>query len=710
MTRIFCVLLNFVVIFNLTGQNKPNPVIKVKYPKTKTVNQVDDYFGTKVSDPYRWLEDDKAPEVAQWVDEENAVTASYFSNIPFRSKIVSRYQELFNYVKLSTPIKIGKYFIFSKNEGLQNQPVVYIQEGEKGEPQVLLDPNTMSKEGTEYITLMEHSKNKRYLAFTKFAAGSDWSEIRVIDLETKQQLPDVIKWVKFSNASWQGDGFYYSRFPEPKGGGELSDANKYHSIYYHKLGTLQSEDKKIFGNDDAPLMTHFCSVTEDERYLAVYAATGTDGFETYFKDLRDPNSKFEKLFSGFDNKSTIVDNNDDFFLVHTNIDAPNYKLIQIDPKFPDKKGWATIIPQSKTDVLESVTTGGGKLFAQYLKNSTNKIIFYDRQGYSPTEIKLPELGTVSGMSGGKDDEDIYYTFSSFLYPPTIFKFNIPSGKAEPYFQTEFKFNPKDYVSKQVFYQGKDGKKISMFLVHKKGLKSDGQNPCYLYGYGGFNISMVPQYSPSRLLLIENGAVFAMPNIRGGGEYGEDWHKAGMMDKKQTVFNDFIAAAEYLINRKYTSAEKLGIAGGSNGGLLVGACMTQRPDLFAVALPAVGVMDMLRFHKFTIGWAWVPEYGSSEKPDQFAYLYKYSPYHNLKKGTTYPATLVTTGDHDDRVVPAHSFKFAAQLQAFQKGNKPVLIRIEKSAGHGAGKPTTKIIEEQADILSFFLYNTNAVIKY
>ncbi len=709
MTRIFCILFSLLLFNSLNGQNKPNPTIKLKYFKTRTVDQVDDYHGTKVSDPYRWLEDDKAPEVEKWVDDQNQITSGYFQKVPFRDKIVSRYQELFNYVKLSSPLKVGNRFIFAKNDGLQNQPVYYIQDTEKGDPKVLLDPNELSKEGTVAITLMEYSKDKRYLAFTKASSGSDWSEIRVIDLETKQQLPDVIKWVKFSNASWQGNGFYYSRFPEPKGGGELSDANKFHAVYYHKLGDPQSADKMIFGNETDPLINHYASVTDDERYLAVYAAAGTDGFETYFKDLKNPEAKFVKLFGGFENKSTIIDNNDDFFLVHTNIGAPNYKLIQIDPAYPEQKSWATIIPQSK-DVLVSVTAAGNKLFAVFLKDATNKIFHYDRQGYSPTEIKLPELGTASGFSGSKDDKEVYYTFSSFLYPPTIFKYDIATAKSVPYFETELKFNPKDYVSKQVFYNSKGGKKVSMFIVHKKGLKLDGQNPCYLYGYGGFNLSQQPNYSPSRMMLLENGGIFALPNIRGGGEYGEAWHRAGMLEKKQAVFDDFIGAAEYLIQRKYTMSSKLGIGGGSNGGLLVGACMVQRPDLFAVAMPAVGVMDMLRFHKFTIGWAWVPEYGSSDKPEQFAYLYKYSPYHNLKKGTSYPATLVTTGDHDDRVVPAHSFKFAAMLQNCQKGNNPTLIRIDKPAGHGAGKPTSKIIEEQADIWSFFFYNTNTPVKY
>lgn len=709
MTKFLVLFCTVLLVSGISAQNKPYPNIKVKYPKTKTVDQVDNYFGTKISDPYRWLEVDTAAEVEQWVNEENAVTADYLSKIPFKDKIVSRYQELFNYVKLSSPEKIGNHFIFAKNDGLQNQAVIYIQDGEKGEPVVLLDPNKLSKDGTAAVTLMEHSKNKKYLAYTVSQEGSDWSEIHIIDLETKQNMPDVIKWVKFSNASWQGDGFYYSRFPEPKEKTEMSETNRYHSLYYHKLGEPQSSDKVIFNNEKDPKLNHYGNVTEDERYLIVYAAKGTDGFETWVKDLRDPASKFNRLFEGFLNKSTVIDNNDDFFLVHTNIDAPNYKLIQIDPKYPQKTGWATIIPQSK-DVMQSVTTAGGKLYATYLQNATTKVFQYDRQGYGALEIKLPDLGTASGFSGNKDDTDVFYTFSSFLYPPTIFKYNVATGKSNSYFEAELKFNPKDYVSKQVFYTTKDRKKISMFIVYKKTVKTDGNNPCYLYGYGGFNISQLPYYSPSRMVLLENGGIFAMPNIRGGGEYGESWHQDGMLDKKQNVFDDFIAAAEYLIQRKYTSAVKLGIAGGSNGGLLVGACMVQRPELFAVALPSVGVMDMLRYHKFTIGWAWAPEYGTSEKPGEFANLYKYSPYHNLKKGTKYPATLVMTGDHDDRVVPAHSFKFAAQLQNCQKGNAPALIRIETKAGHGDGKPTSKIIEEQADMWSFFFYNTNSPVSY
>ncbi len=709
MTKFFVILFQFVLVFTINAQVKPYPPIKIKYLKTATVNQVDDYHGTKVNDPYRWLEDDKSPVTMQWVKDQNMITASYMEKVPFRSQIVTRYQELFDYVKLTSPRKIGKFFIFSKNDGLQNQSVIYMQEGEKGEPEVLIDPNKLSTDGTVTINLMGQSKDKKYLAFSKSKSGSDWSEIRVFDLENRKELPDVIKWVKFSDASWQGDGFYYSRYPEPSNASEKTESNQFHAVYFHKLGDQQSSDKLIFNNEKEKLLNHYAQVTEDERYLVVYAARGTDGFETWTKNLTQPDSKFTRIFEGFDNKSTVIDNVEDFFLIHTNIDAPNYKLMQFDPAYPDKKSWATIIPQSK-DVLQSVTTAGNKLYGTYLSNSTNKIFQYDRQGYDATEIKLPELGTASGFEGNKDDTDVYYSFSSFLYPPTIFKYDITGKKSAPYFAAELKFNPKDYVSKQVFYNTKDGKKISMFLVHKKSVKLDGQNPCFLYGYGGFNTSMLPTYSPSRMVLLENGGVFALPNIRGGGEYGEAWHQGGMLDKKQNVFNDFIAAAEYLIARKYTSAAKLGIAGGSNGGLLIGACMTQRPELFAVALPAVGVMDMLRYQKFTIGWAWVPEYGTSDKPGDFAYLYKYSPLHNIKKGVSYPATLVTTGDHDDRVVPGHSFKYAATLQANQKGPKPVLIRVETDAGHGAGKPTSKIIEEQADILSFFFYNTNAQVKY
>ncbi|HMG16057.1 MAG TPA: prolyl oligopeptidase family serine peptidase [Saprospiraceae bacterium] len=704
-----CILLSFFAVTFLSAQSFKNSTIKVKYPTTKTVHQADDYFGTLVDDPYRWLEIDTAAEVEKWVVEENKVTSDYFKQIPYKDKIRARYEELFNYPKLSSPGKVGRYYIFSKNDGLQNQAVYYIQDGPNGKPEVLIDPNILSKDGTIAIGLMGHSKDNKYLAYTKSAAGSDWSEIRVIDLDTRKDIPDVINWVKFSGAAWQGHGFYYSRFPEPKGGGELSDANKFHSVYFHKLGEPQSKDELIFSNDKEPLLTHSASVSESEQYVFVYAASGTDGFETYYKDMYKADKGFIKLFSGFEHKSTMVEVEDNKFLIQTDIDAPNYRLVAIDPYNPDKSKWKNIIPESR-DFLESVGTAGGKIFATYLHNATSKVMEMNMDGSNVKEINLPGLGSAGGFSGNKDDTEVFYTYASFVFPPSIFKYTISSGTTEQFFKTELKFDPKDYEENQVFYPSKDGTKVSMFLVHKKALKLDGNNPCYLYSYGGFNIPMMPGFSASRMLLLENGGVFAMPNIRGGSEYGEAWHKGGMLEKKQNVFDDFISAAEYLIKEKYTNKSKLAIAGGSNGGLLVGACMTQRPDLFAVAFPAVGVMDMLRFHKFTIGWAWVPEYGSSDKADQFKYLFKYSPYHNLKKGVNYPATLVTTADHDDRVVPAHSFKFAAMLQNCQTGTNPTLIRIETKAGHGAGKPTSKIIDEQSDIWSFFFYNTDSKIKY
>ena len=707
--KLICILFSFFAVTVLSAQSGKNPTIKVKYPTTKTVHQADDYFGTLVDDPYRWLEIDTAAEVEKWVVEENKVTSDYFKQIPFRDKIRARYEVLFNYPKLSSPGKVGRYYIFSKNDGLQNQSVYYIQDGPNGKPEVLIDPNALSKDGTVAIGLMGHSKDNKYLAYTKSAAGSDWSEIRVIDLDTKKDIPDVIKWVKFSGAAWQGHGFYYSRFPEPKGGSELSDANKFHSVYFHKLGEPQSKDELIFSNDKEPLLTHSAQVSENEQYVFVYAASGTDGFETYYKDMYKADKGFIKLFSGFEHKSTLVEVENNKFLIHTDIDAPNYRVVEIDPYHPEKTNWRNVIPESR-DLLETVGTAGGKMFATYLHNATSKIIQMDMDGSNNKEIKLPGLGSAGGFSGNKDDEEVFYTYSSFVFPPSIFKYTIANGQTEQFFKTELKFDPNDYEEKQVYYPSKDGTKVTMFLVYKKGLKLDGTNPCYLYSYGGFNIPMMPGFSASRMLLLENGGVYAMPNIRGGSEYGEAWHKGGMLEKKQNVFDDFISAAEYLIKEKYTSKEKLAISGGSNGGLLVGACMTQRPDLFAVAFPAVGVMDMLRFHKFTIGWAWVPEYGSSDKAEQFKYLFKYSPYHNLKKGVSYPATLVTTADHDDRVVPAHSFKFAAMLQSCQTGANPTLIRIETKAGHGAGKPTSKIIDEQADIWSFFFYNTNSKVKY
>lgn len=694
-----------------TSDNKMTkyPVIDVEYPQTKKVAQSDDYHGTLVAAPYRWLEIDTAREVMNWVDIQNDVTFGYLGKVPFRNAIKKRYTELYNYPKLSSPRKIGDFYIFSKNDGLQNQSVIYIQQGLDGEPEVLIDPNKLSDDGTVSVSLLGASKDNKYIAVSRSKAGSDWNQIRVMNLETKEELTDRIEWVKFSGASWHKDGFFYSRYPEPAMGTELSNLNLYHSVYYHKIGTDQSKDKLIYEDLQQPKMNHYASVTEDEAYLILHASPGTDGFATYVKDL-GKNEEFQLLFEGYSNKSSIVHHlGEGQFLVHTDIDAPNYRLIKIDSRKPSKENWVNIMPES-SDLLENVKTGGGKLFALYLQDATSRIYQMEYDGSDKREIQLPGLGTAEWNGGKKDDTLLFYSFTSFINPPTIFSFDMTTGTSSVFYKTELKFNPEQYVEKQVFYQSKDGTKVPMFIVHKKDLKLDGSNPAELYAYGGFNVNQTPAFSPPRIILLENGGVFAMPNLRGGGEYGEAWHQAGMLEKKQNVFDDFIAAAEYLISEGYTSSGKLAISGGSNGGLLVGACMTQRPDLYAVAFPAVGVMDMLRYHLFTIGRAWAVEYGSSENADQFEYLYKYSPLHNLKDGTSYPATMVTTADHDDRVVPAHSFKFAARLQEAHTGENPVLIRIEKDAGHGAGKPTSKIIEEQADKWSFLFYNTKTPVNY
>lgn len=693
-----------------TTQNETqNPMMELTYPETKTVDVEDEYFGTKVKDEYRWLELDTAADVKEWVVEQNKVSFGYLEKIPYRKDIEKRYTELFNYPKLSSPFKVGDYYLFYKNDGLQNQSVIYIQEGLDGEPEVFLDPNQMSKDGTTAITISGVSKDKKYVTYNKSDAGSDWVEIHVMEVATKKKMPDVLTWVKFSGASWWKDGFFYSRYPAPEKGSELSGNNQFHSVYYHKLGTDQSEDKLVYEDKQNPNYYHFGGVTEDRKYFILYAQPGTDGFATYYKDL-EADSDFIPLFEGFSNKSGVVKHLDGKFLVRTDIDAPNYRVIEVDLENPEKENWKDIIPETD-NLLQSVSTGGGKLFADYLEKATTRIYQMDYDGSNKKAIELPGLGSAGGFNGEENDKTLFYAFTSFTYPNTIFKFDVETGKSEQFYKAPLKFNPEDYVEKQVTYKSKDGTPVTMFIVHKKGLKMDGNNPTYLYAYGGFNISLSPSFSASRLILLENDGVFAMPNLRGGGEYGEEWHQAGMLLKKQNVFDDFIAAAEYLIAEKYTSSEKLAIAGGSNGGLLVGAVMTQRPDLYAVALPAVGVMDMLRYHKFTVGKGWIPEYGSSEASEaDFKNLHGYSPLHNLKDGTEYPATMVTTADHDDRVVPAHSFKFAARLQQAHKGTNPVIIRIETNAGHGAGKPTSKIIEEQADIWSFVFYNTNSPVKY
>lgn len=692
-----------------TAETMHYPVIPVTYPETATGDASDTYFGVEVAEPYRWLEDDTASNTKAWVKAQNEVTFGYLNQIPFRKSVRSRFEELFNYPKYGAPFQVGEYFFFSKNDGLQNQAVIYRQKGLEGPPEEFIDPNKMSAEGTTAISIIGISKDDKYVAVGRQDAGSDWQQIYVYEVATGNKLADELKWVKFSGAGWWKDGFFYSRYPEPAKGAELSGNNMNHWIYYHQLGTPQSSDKLIFKDEKNPGYYHFGDVTEDGRYFILHQQPGTDGFSTMYKDL-EKDGPVVTLFEGYKNKSAVIHNMGTKFLVLTDIDAPNYRLIEVDIENPAKENWKEIIPESE-NLLEGCSTGGGKLFASYLEKASTRIYQMEYDGSGKTELKLPGVGSAGAPGGKEGHKTLFYSFTSFLYPPTIFKYDVDSGQSSVFQKTELKFSPDDYIEKQVTYKSKDGTPVTMFVVHKKDLKMDGQNPCWLYAYGGFNISLTPSFSSARILLLENGGVYAMPNLRGGGEYGEKWHQDGMLMKKQNVFDDFIAAAEYLIAEKYTSKEKLGISGGSNGGLLVGACMTQRPDLYAVALPAVGVMDMLRYHKFTVGKGWTPEYGSSEESkEMFEYLKGYSPLHNLKPGTKYPSTLITTADHDDRVVPAHSFKFAATLQKDHQGDNPVLIRIETDAGHGAGKPTSKIIDEIADIYSFFFYNTNTPVKY
>ncbi|MCB9034607.1 MAG: S9 family peptidase [Chitinophagales bacterium] len=704
------VLLSFLIIAMNLFAKKKSVFVPIQYPNTEKIPHEDVYFGTTIIDNYQWLEDDNAPATKAWVEAENKVTTQYLESIPYRNQLKERYKEMYNYTKLSSPQKVGNYFFFSKQEGLKNQATIYIQNGLNATPEVFIDPEKEDPNGLTTFELSGASSNNQYIAIVVHKAGSDWSNIIVYDIATKKPLNDKLEWVKFSDAAWYKNGFFYSRYPKPEAGKELSAANENHSVYYHQLGDSQDNDVLVH-KDDNPLLFHSLEVTEDEQYLILYKSSGTNGFETYYKKTTEEGWNFKPLFTGFDNKSRVIDVQNGKFIVFTDIDAPKYRLISVDPNNNNPKSWKDIIAESKTGLLEKVVIANGKYYAQYLENASNQLYSFDLDGKNKQAIALPTIGTTELFASKKTDKTIFYSFTSFIYPKSIFTINTSTGYSDLFFKPELTFNPNDYEVKQEWYKSHDGTKVSMFIVHKKGLALNKKNPTYLYAYGGFNISMTPGFSSSRFLLLENGGVFAMPNLRGGGEYGEEWHQAGMLMKKQTVFDDFIAAAEYLIKNRYTSSQYLGIAGGSNGGLLVGACMTQRPELFKVAFPAVGVMDMLKYHQFTIGWGWVPEYGSSEQSkEMFEYLKGYSPYHNLKPNTKYPATLVTTADHDDRVVPAHSFKFAAQLQACNDNvatkkytPNPVLIRIGVNAGHGAGKPTSKIIEEQVDIWSFFFWN-------
>lgn len=670
------------------------------YPKTKKVNVSENYHGTIVKDEYRWLENDTAAEVSAWVKEQNQVTNQYLNQIPYRNQIKEELTKIWNFPKLSAPSKKGPYLFYYKNSGLQNQSVLYRQKN-NGKEEVFIDPNKLTADGTAALSSFSISKDNKYAAYGVALSGSDWNEIFVMDIETKKKLTDHIKWVKFSGAVWYKNGFYYCRYDEPTSGKEFSNQNQYQKVYYHQLGTAQEKDVLVYEDKEHPLRYFSPQVTEDERYLIINASEGTSGSEIIIKDLLEPNAAFKVLLKGFKNNHSVVDNIGDQLLVHTDLNAPNYQLVLINPLNPEPSLWKTVIAE-QNHLLDYVSKGGGKLFAVYLQDASTHVYQYSYSGKLEHEIKLPGIGTASGFGSAKNEKTFYYSFTSFTNPGSIYSYDVNTGKSSLYKASEIKLNLSNYETKQVFYPSKDGSNIPMFIMYKKGLVLDGNNPTILYGYGGFNISLTPSFSVSRMFFLEQGGVYCVANLRGGGEYGENWHKQGMLEKKQNVFDDFISAAEYLIDNKYTSSARLAIQGGSNGGLLVGACMTQRPDLFKVALPAVGVLDMLRYHMFTIGWGWAVEYGKSDNAEQFKYLYKYSPLHNVKPAE-YPATMVLTADHDDRVVPAHSFKFLAALQEFHHGENPILGRIDVNAGHGAGKPTTKLISEAADIYSFVLWN-------
>ena len=696
------ILLVFIFIFSANAFSQ-----RLKYPDTKKIDQKDNYFGTTVEDPYRWLEDDRAAEVEEWVNQQNKLTFDYLDKIPFRDKIKARMEKLINYPRYSAPFKEGEYYYFYKNDGLQNQSVLYRQHGLTGKAEVFIDPNKFSTDGTIKLGSIDFSKDGKYLAYSISRSGSDWREFFVMEVATKNKLSDSLAWAKFTSAVWFGDGFFYSRYDEPKNSGKAYSAkNTFHKVYYHRIGDNQKFDKLIYA-DTTKVLFHSVAISEDEKYLYLFKSGGGRGNALYFKSLSG-NDEFKPIVETMDADISPIDNIENKLIVYTTIDAPNGKVVLIDLDNPQKKNWKELISETEFSI-SSVSSAGRKLFVSYLKNVSTKTYVYDYDGNLENEISFPTYGSAGGFNGKLNDEEVFYTFTSFTYPPTIFRYDLNTKKSEVFRKTDIQFQPDEYEVKQVFYASKDGTKIPMYIIHKKNIKLDGSNPTLLYGYGGFNISLTPSFDAFKLAWLEQGYVYAQPNLRGGGEFGESWHQAGTKLNKQNVFDDFISAAEYLINNKYTSTPRLSIHGGSNGGLLVGACMTQRPDLFGVCIPEVGVMDMLRYHTFTIGWNWEPDYGRSDDPSQFKNLLSYSPLHNIKNGVNYPATFITTADHDDRVVPAHSFKFAATLQEKQASENPVLIRIETKSGHGASS-TTKRIEILSDIYSFILMNVKVAPNF
>jgi len=699
--------IKFLFLLLLAACSGPTQQPQLTYPESKKVDHIDTYFDTQVEDPYRWLEDDNSQETSDWVAKQNEVTFSYLEKIPFREEIRKRLERLLDYERVSAPSKEGEYYYFNKNNGLQNQSILYRKPTLDGEAELFLDPNTLSEDGTVSLGGTSFSHDAQYFAYAISVSGSDWREIYVMDVASKQKLNDKVEWAKFTGMSWYKDGFYYQRFPTPKEGEAMKSENQFGKIYYHKVGTDQSQDQLIYENTENPNNRFFAWVSNDERYLVIYSSESTSGNGLSIKDLTKPNSNFVTLVDNFDNDHSVIGTEGERILLETNLDAPNNRVVELTLENPTPSGWTDVIPES-TNVLNSAMAGG-KIFGSYLVDAKTEVKQFDSKGNLERAVTLPGLGSAFGFNGRPEDTELFYTFTSFLTPGTIYKYDIASGESVEYDSPKVDFDPNDFETSQVFYESKDGTKVPMFIVHKKGMELNGKNPTWLYSYGGFNISMTPGFSPYRLLWLENGGIYAQPSIRGGGEYGEEWHKAGTKMHKQNVFDDFIAAGDYLVENNYTSHEYLVVQGGSNGGLLIGATINQRPDLAKVAFPQVGVMDMLRYQNFTIGRAWATDYGTSEdSKEMFEYLKGYSPLHNIKEGVEYPAVIVTTADHDDRVVPAHSFKYGATLQAKAgSGPNPILIRIETKAGHGGGTPTSKRIEQYADLYSFAYYNLGII---
>jgi prolyl oligopeptidase len=683
--------------------------VAIKYPVTKKDNVTDIYFGVKIADPYRWLENDTSKETSDWVKAQNVLTVDYLSKIPYRKKIQERLTKIWNFPKYRVPFSHGPYYFFFKNDGLQNQFVLYFRKGLNGEPKVLLDPNKLSEDGSVALASYEVSNDGKYLVYNVSKSGSDINDVRVIEVETQVVLNDHVRGVKISSIYWKEGGFYYSRYPDHNPGQESGGKSEYQKVWYHKLGTDSKSDVLVYENMEFPQRGYQAAVTDDERFLLIYEYESVNGNALYFKDFSEKDvRKFKPLAAGFENQYNVVDNIGDKLLVITSYHAAKKKLILMDPEKPQPENWKTIIPE-RDDVLEDVVLAGDKIISLYEQNAVSKAFVYDLNGKFVDEIALPGLGKITGVSGHKGDNVAFFGYTTFRFPVTVFKYDPSVNQATVYTRPEIDFDPELYEAKQIQYLGRDRTTITMFLVYKKGIKLDGKNPTMMFGYGGFNYSMTPSFAISRTVFLENGGIFAVPNLRGGGEYGEEWHKAGMRERKQNTFDDFIAAAEYLISEGYTSPDKLGIMGTANGGLLVGACMTQRPDLFKVAIPQSAVMDMLRYHIFTIGWAWKPEYGTSETENGFNILIRYSPLQNLKKGVSYPATLALTSEHDDRVVPSHSYKFISTLQEDNAGPNPVLIRVDTKGFLRGGTPTSRAIEENTDLWSFVFYNLGMKLK-